>query len=250
KVPCTAWAACRKVAGVPVLASVAAILRQMMPDLPIPVTTTLPRQAARICTAWSKRSSSRPLTVSSAAISTAKTWRARRTASPSAGRRARGARLALRGSGIDALELGEQRRQLGKRIGIGPIAEGAVGILVRLEEDRVDTDRHRGARQRANELSLSPGRRSLTARQLHAVAGVVHHGVPEPRHHRQAAHVGDQIVVAEAGAALRDQQLAIAGRGEFLEQRSHVPGGEELSLLDVDRLAGARDREQKVGLPA
>ena len=39
-----ASAGCRKNAGVPVLESVAAILRQMMPDLPMPVTMTRPRQ--------------------------------------------------------------------------------------------------------------------------------------------------------------------------------------------------------------
>ena len=38
-----ASAGCRKKAGVPVLASVAAILLPMWPDLPMPVTTTLPR---------------------------------------------------------------------------------------------------------------------------------------------------------------------------------------------------------------
>ena len=44
--PCTASAGCRKNAGVPVLESVAAILRQMMPDLPMPVTMTRPLQRA------------------------------------------------------------------------------------------------------------------------------------------------------------------------------------------------------------
>ena len=39
----------RKKAGVPVLASVAATLRQMMPDLPMPVTTTRPRQCSSSC---------------------------------------------------------------------------------------------------------------------------------------------------------------------------------------------------------
>ena len=46
-----ASAGCRKQAGVPVLESVAAILRQMMPDLPMPVTITRPRQSRSSCTA-------------------------------------------------------------------------------------------------------------------------------------------------------------------------------------------------------
>ena len=49
--PCTASAGCRKNAGVPVLASVAAILRQMMPDLPMPVTMTRPLQPRTSTTA-------------------------------------------------------------------------------------------------------------------------------------------------------------------------------------------------------
>ena len=50
--PWLASAACRKNAGVPVLARVEAILRAMCPDLPTPLTTTRPRaredQADRI----------------------------------------------------------------------------------------------------------------------------------------------------------------------------------------------------------
>ena len=42
--PCTPSAGCRKWAGVPVEASVAAIFRAMMPDLPMPVTITRPAQ--------------------------------------------------------------------------------------------------------------------------------------------------------------------------------------------------------------
>src|SRR6266508_5041340 len=45
--------------GVPVLANVAAILRQINPDLPTPVTTTLPRQPRSSSTARTKLSSRR-----------------------------------------------------------------------------------------------------------------------------------------------------------------------------------------------
>ena len=44
--PWLASAACTKKAGVPVEASVAAILRATWPDLPMPVTITRPRAAA------------------------------------------------------------------------------------------------------------------------------------------------------------------------------------------------------------
>ena len=57
--PCVASAGCRKNADVPVLASVAAIFRQMMPDLPMPVTMTRPWHSYSIRTARSKLSSRR-----------------------------------------------------------------------------------------------------------------------------------------------------------------------------------------------
>ena len=50
-----ASAGCRKKAGVPVLESVAAILRQMMPLLPMPVRITRPRQSRTSCTALRER---------------------------------------------------------------------------------------------------------------------------------------------------------------------------------------------------
>ena len=56
--PWLASAGWTKKAGVPVLASVAAILRAICPDLPIPDTTTRPRQPSSSATAWTKPPSS------------------------------------------------------------------------------------------------------------------------------------------------------------------------------------------------
>ena len=74
--PCVASAGCRKNADVPVLASVAAILRQMMPDLPMPVTMTRPWHSYSIRTARSKFSSSRSTSAMIAAASVCRTLRA------------------------------------------------------------------------------------------------------------------------------------------------------------------------------
>ena len=56
--PWTPSAGCRKWAGVPVEASVAAILRPTCPDFPMPVTITRPAQPCRSSTARSKLASS------------------------------------------------------------------------------------------------------------------------------------------------------------------------------------------------
>ena len=74
--PCRPSAACRKSAGVPVEASVAAILRQTMPDLPSPLTTTFPSHPRSRSTARENSSPSRSASARTAAISTSSTRRA------------------------------------------------------------------------------------------------------------------------------------------------------------------------------
>ena len=75
--PCTASAGCTKYAGEPVLDSVAAILRQTMPDLPMPVRITRPRQSRTSATAVVNRSSSRSASARTASASVTSTLRAR-----------------------------------------------------------------------------------------------------------------------------------------------------------------------------
>ena len=65
---------------------------------------------------------------------------------------------------------------------------------------------------------------------------------------RQGAHVGDQGVVAEGHSALASQDVGIAGRERLGDDVLHVPRGEELALLDVDRPTGAGGGDDEVGL--
>ena len=54
---------------------------------------------------------------------------------------------------------------------------------------------------------------ALPARLLHRMGGVEdHRRAGAARQDRQRAHVGDQRVVAERGAALGDQHVGVAGR--------------------------------------
>ena len=57
--------------------------------------------------------------------------------------------------GVDTGDVVEQRGQLIERIGIGPVAERVIGVLVDFHEQRVDSDRGRRARQRRDELALA-----------------------------------------------------------------------------------------------
>jgi hypothetical protein len=70
-------------------------------------------------------------------------------------------------------------------------------------------------------------------------------------HDREAPHVGHEVVIAERRAALADHDVvaplaALALRTTF----PHVLRREELPLLDVDRLAAARNRMDEIGLAA
>ena len=67
---------------------------------------------------------------------------------------------------------------------------------------------------------------------------------------RERAHVDDEIVVAERDAALADEQRLVARRARLVDDVRHFPGREELALLEVDRLALARDGDDEVRLPA
>src|SRR3546814_3070524 len=64
----------------------------------------------------------------------------------------------------------------------------------------------------------------------------------------QRAHVADQVVVAEAGAALADHDVGVAGCFRLFDDGLHFPRRQELALLDVDRLAGVADPGDEVGL--
>ena len=78
--------------------------------------------------------------------------------------------------------------------------------------------------------------RTRAARQLHAVRRVKDHGVAPLLHDRKAAHIHDQVVIAEACAAFRQQQIFIAGFLHFMKHVFHVFRRHELTFFDVDRL--------------
>jgi len=78
--PWLASAGCTNMAGVPVDASVAAILRPMWPLLPIPMTTTRPRHTNIICTACANSGPMRATRPSTAAASISKVFRPRASA--------------------------------------------------------------------------------------------------------------------------------------------------------------------------
>ena len=167
-----ASAGCRKKAGVPVLDSVAAILRQMMPDLPMPVTMTRPRHSSSSRTARSKRSSRRSTQRENGGRLGLQHLAGERQVDAgqlTASRRARvlgGHRFARRG--VDALQLADQRLEPVEAQRVGGVALGARRLLVDFHEHRVDAGGDAGGGQRLD--VLAPARRSRRRRRR-AAAG-------------------------------------------------------------------------------
>ena len=133
---------------------------------------------------------------------------------------------------------------------LGPSESACSGSRMRFHEYAGDARRDGGAGQHRNELALAAGGAALPAGQLHRMGGIEHHRTAGRAHDRQRAHVGDQIVVAEGKAALADHDGVIAGAARLVDHVAHLPGREELALLDIDRLALRRHADDEIGLAA
>ena len=118
------------------------------------------------------------------------------------------------------------------------------------EEDCRDADGHSRARQDRDELAFAAARIATATRLLHRVRRVEHDRRAEALHDRDRAHVGDERVVAEAGAALAGHDVRVTGAGDLGDHVLHVPRRQKLTLLDVDRLAGFGGGDQQIGLAA
>src|SRR5688572_1876341 len=224
--PWTASAGCRKNAGVPVLASVAAILRQTMPDLPMPVTMTRPLQWRISSTALAKRSSTRSTSASTAAASVCRTLRAIE-------------RSGIFHDLIKGEKPAEQPFDPVEAQCVGRIAPGAAGLLVHFQKDPVDTRCDAGLSHRLDVLGKARGHAVSGARELEAMCHVKNHRVTKRSQHRKRAWIDDQIVVAERDAPFGHDHVAVAGIGDFRDRVFHVLRCEKLALLDVDRLASS-----------
>ena len=68
--------------------------------------------------------------------------------------------------------------------------------------------------------------------------------------HRQRAHVGDERVVAKRCAALGEEHIRIAGARDLGDDVLHVPGRQELPLLDVHDAACLGGGDEQISLAA
>src|SRR5436190_17750487 len=206
--PCRESTGWRNVAGVPVEVNVAAILRAISPDLPIPETMTrCPAVTpARISTARANAGPSVSASRCTAAASSASTRLPRSTSClPSAADLGSCGRFT--GLGTHGLPHalpdfdGEShdRGQLVERYHVGPIGRGVRGIRMRLEEEAVGPGGCRGIEQRRYERAIAAARSvAPLPRLLHRVRRLEDHGcVARGAPPRERPHVHDKITVAE-----------------------------------------------------
>ncbi len=128
------------------------------------------------------------------------------------------------------------------------IALGARRVLMDFHEDRIDAGGNAGGCQRLDVLRQAGGHAVARARQLQAVRHVEDDRVAQLAQHRERPHVNDQVVVAEADAALRHEHALVAGRRDLGDGMAHVVRRQKLSLLDIDDGPRARGGNEEIRL--
>ena len=128
------------------------------------------------------------------------------------------------------------------------VAQGAVGLRMGLEENSVCAGSQSAAGQDGSEFALAAGFVATAAGQLHGMGGVEDHREAEGFHDGNRTHVGDEIVVAEGGAAFGYEQSFCAGAFGFVHDLAHFVRRKELALFDVDDFAGGDGGGDEVGL--
>src|SRR5690606_27797275 len=134
--------------------------------------------------------------------------------------------------------------------GAGTAALGVVRVRVGFEEQAGQPLAHAGLGQIGYLGTASAGGITAAAGHLQGVGDVEEHRVLELFHDAEAEHVHHQVVVAEAGAALAEDDLVVTGFFALGDDVLHFLGGQELGFLDVDDGAGFGHGHHQVSLPA
>src|ERR1051325_1398598 len=121
-------------------------------------------------------------------------------------------------------------------------------VVVHFHKDGIDAASDSGTRERFDVLRLSARCMAQAAGQLQRVRDIEDDGRAELAHDRKRAHVNHQIIVAEACATLRQQQLLAPGAPRLLYNVARVRGREKLSLFDVDGAPCPDSRDDQIRL--
>ena len=151
---------------------------------------------------------------------------------------------------VERLQLRQEWFQLVQRQGAGAVAAGVVRVRMGFQEQAGDADGQAGAGQ-VRHLLAAAARSGATGIALlqrvrdveddrQVVAGLLHDA--------KAQHVDHQVVVAEARAAVAQDQLVVARFLEFFDDIGHLARAQKLRLLDVDDFTRFRQGHDQVRL--
>ena len=119
-----------------------------------------------------------------------------------------------------------------------------------LEEQVVGAGGDGRLRQGLYVLTVPSGAVPLPPGLLHAVGGVEDDRISELLHLRDGGHVDDEGVVAECRSPLAEHYLPVPSGFDLFGHIPHVPGCQELGLLDVDDASGPSGGQKQICLPA
>ena len=121
---------------------------------------------------------------------------------------------------------------------------------MRLDKDAVASRRNRCPRYGLYHLGTASRHASGGVGLLQRVGDVDDDGHAGLLHLGYAAHVDDEVAVAEGSAAFGKGNLCASGGAHLVDGKAHRRGCQELSLLDIHHLAGLGRCHKQVGLAA
>ena len=133
---------------------------------------------------------------------------------------------------------------------LGPSERALSGCGMHLEEVAVGTECLGRESHSRHELAVAARGAVGCTGTLHGVGAVHDHRRRDGEHVGNVAEIDDQIVVAEAVAALGEPDFGSAGFERLFVGIAHVGARKELRFLDIDGFAGLRRGHQQIGLPA
>jgi hypothetical protein len=97
-------------------------------------------------------------------------------------------------------------------------------------------------------LSSSIRRITPASRDLEGMSDIEHNRASGGFHNSKIEGIHDEIVIPEGGTTLAEQNLFISRFREFINYVSHLMGGKELRLFDINRSSGLGQSDHEIGL--
>src|SRR5688572_2711964 len=151
---------------------------------------------------------------------------------------------------MDFYQRFQQLRHFIQRNHVRAVAERFLRLRVRFDEQAIHARGNGSFGENGGEVALTAGAIARAPGKLDGMGGVENDRAAKALHDRNGAHVGDEIVVAEGGAAFREENHFAARAGSFRDYLTHILRSQELAFLDVDDFARLNCGMNQVSLPA